>query len=103
LGDLGHRVQADVAAVRQLSRPIPFESAPGVEEDLPADFREANLEARALIVKANRLLPGANAEDASELKALLADREAALARRSVEDIRKILPEVEDLVFYLEEV
>jgi molecular chaperone DnaK len=86
-----------------LSRPIPFESAPGAEEDLPADFREANLEARGLIAKANRLLPGANAEDDSELKALLADLEAALARRSVEDIRKILPEVEDLVFYLEDV
>jgi hypothetical protein len=33
---------------------------------------------------------------------MLADLQSAIERRSVEDIRKISDEIEDLVFYLED-
>jgi molecular chaperone DnaK len=86
----------------ELSRTIDSESPSSAEDDLPDDFREANLTAKGLIAKANRLLPDANPEDASELKALLNDLESALARRSVKDVLKIVPEIEDVIFYLED-
>jgi molecular chaperone DnaK len=76
---------------------------PSAEDNLPPDLRDATRAARDLIAKANRLLPDANPEDASELKALLTDLDAALGRKSVEDIRRVFSEVEDLVFYLEDV
>ena len=75
---------------------------PSADDKLPPDLREATRAARVLVAKAERLLPDANPEDASELKAMLIDLDAALARRSVEDIRRVLAEVEDLLFYLED-
>ena len=71
--------------------------------DLPPDLREPTRAARELVAKANRLLPEANPEDASELKAMLTDLDAAIARRSIEEILRVSAEVEDLVFYLEDV
>jgi len=67
----------------------------------PPTLRQAIAEAEALISKAERLDVGA-AADASELEALLNDLRGAVSRRSEEDIRRILPELEDLVFYLED-
>jgi molecular chaperone DnaK len=78
------------------------DTSPAADDDLPADLREAIRQARVLVAKADRLLPGANPEDAEELKALIADLDAALGRGSVEDIRRVSAEVEDLVFYLED-
>ena len=77
--------------------------APDVEDDsLPFAQRAAFQTALAAIAKAERVLPEANAEDAAELQALLADLNAAIVRRSEDDVRKIAAEVEDLVFYLED-
>lgn len=72
------------------------------EADLSASLREAIGAADAMIAKAERLMAVANAEDAAELKAMLHDLRAACERRSETDIRRILTEVEDLVFYLED-
>ena len=47
-------------------------------------------------------MAGANPEDASELSAMLADLKSAVDRRSEAEIRGVMAEVEDLVFYLEE-
>jgi hypothetical protein len=58
--------------------------------------------ALALTAKANRILPEANAEDAHELRSMLADLQAAVGRNAERDIRAITREVEDLVFYLED-
>ena len=73
-----------------------------IEDDLTPGQRQAIQSAHDLIVKAERVLPTANAEDAAELKALLADLRAAVENREEEDITTIAAEVEDLVFYLED-
>ena len=76
---------------------------PGAAEEpgLAPELREAIRSAEDLIAKADRALPEANPEDASELRALLADLRSAVDRRSEADIRRVAAEVEDLVFYLE--
>ncbi len=84
-------------------RPLTIDVTPASpDDDLPPDLRDATRAARDLIAKANRLLPDANPEDASELEALLADLDAAIGRRSAEDIHGVSNEVEDLLFYLED-
>ncbi|HMB02963.1 MAG TPA: Hsp70 family protein [Isosphaeraceae bacterium] len=71
-------------------------------EALPPEVQQAVSAAKSLIARAERLQADANPEDAAELKAMLADLQSAVERRSVEDIRKISDELEDLVFYLED-
>jgi molecular chaperone DnaK len=78
------------------------EGTAAADEDLPAALREAIDSASALIAKADRVRVGANAEDAAELDAMIADLRAAIDRHSEDDLRKIAAEVEDLVFYLED-
>ncbi len=58
--------------------------------------------ANDLIAKAERVMVGANATDAAELGALLADLRVALANRAEDDLRRIMAEVEDVVFYLKD-
>ena len=72
------------------------------EGGLDADLREATEAALALVEKGERVMAGANPEDASELSAMLADLKSAVDRRSEAEIRGVMAEVEDLVFYLEE-
>ena len=50
-------------------------------------LRQAIESAEALVAKAKRILPDANAEDAEELRAMLADLQAAVERGSEDDIR----------------
>ena len=78
------------------------EPEPTTDDAMPADLREAIRKADELIAKADRLATGANSEDAGELKALLVDLDAAVDRQSVNDIRRVAAEVEDLLFYLED-
>ena len=72
------------------------------EETMAPSLRVAVETARKLIAKAEGLLPGANPEDASELRALLSDLRSAIDRRSEEDIQATSREIEDIVFYLED-
>jgi molecular chaperone DnaK len=72
-------------------------------EELPPVLRRVVQAAYDLIAKAERVKAGANPDDAAELGALLTDLRAAVERRSEEDIRRVSTEVEDLVFYLEDV
>ncbi|HEX5442757.1 MAG TPA: Hsp70 family protein [Pirellulales bacterium] len=67
-----------------------------------SELRDAIREADALIGKAGRVESGAHADDAAELQGLLADLRSAMARRSLDDIRRISAEVENVVFYLED-
>ena len=66
------------------------------------DLREAVESAQALVAKAKSLESDANPDDAEELRAMLADLQAAIDRGSENDIRSALREVEELVFYLED-
>ena len=73
-------------------------------EDGDADRSRAALGARSrrgAAAKAERVLPEANAEDADELRAMLADLSEPSNPARPSRIRSVLREVEDLVFYLE--
>jgi molecular chaperone DnaK len=91
---IGHTKPDDGGSVPSPSTPI---------GELPPTLRQAIESAKALAAKAERVLPDANAEDAEELRAMLADLSAAVDRRAEDEIRNITHEVEDLVFYLEDV
>ena len=65
-------------------------------------LRQAVESAQALVAKAKSLESDANPDDAEELRAMLADLQAAVDRGSENDIRAALREVEELVFYLED-
>jgi molecular chaperone DnaK len=80
---------------------VPFPSTPLGE--LTPTLRQAIESANALVAKAERILPDANAEDAEELRTMLTDLRAAIDRRAEDEIRNVTHEVEDLVFYLEDV
>jgi molecular chaperone DnaK len=72
------------------------------DQELAPALRQAIESAQALVAKAERVLTSANEEDATELRAMLADLRAAISRRDEVKIRASLREVEDLVFYLED-
>ena len=71
-------------------------------DDLAPSVRQAVESAQALAAKAEALVPDANSEDALELRAMLADLQAAVDRRAEDEIRAVSREVEELVFYLED-
>jgi molecular chaperone DnaK len=83
---------------------LPDEDHPsGTAPDaLPSSLREAIESAEALSSQANRVLTTANAQDAEELRTLLGDLDAAIARQDEPEVRSILHKVEDLVFYLQD-
>ncbi|CAN5508224.1 molecular chaperone DnaK [soil metagenome] len=56
--------------------------------------------AQARIARASQVESTASKEDAAELQALVKDLRAAIERRSTEDIRRVLVELDDLIFYL---
>jgi molecular chaperone DnaK len=70
--------------------------------DLPLPLREVIDGAEALLAKAKRILPAANAQDADELQSLTAELVAAVQKRDSDSIRFISRELEDLVFYLQD-
>ena len=78
----------------------PEAASPG--DGLAPALRQAIESAKALIAKAEAVLPSANAEDALELQGMLADLRNAIQIQSEEKIRAAMREVEDLVFYLED-
>jgi molecular chaperone DnaK len=87
----------------------PHGAISGSDHDLEPDddimtpsLRHAVETAQALVAKAKGLESDANAEDAEELRAMLADLQAAVERGSEDEIRVALREVEELVFYLED-
>ena len=84
---------------------------PGLEDDSEAStegpidpaLREVIESAEELAAKARSVMSNANAQDAEELKNMLADVDAAIARQDEPELRSILRKVEDLVFYLQDV
>jgi molecular chaperone DnaK len=84
--------------------PEPYEgsSRSAHVETMAASLRQTIESADALAAKADRLLLRANAEDAEELRGMLADLRASVELQSEDKIRNVLRELEDLVFYLED-
>ncbi|WP_406698196.1 Hsp70 family protein [Singulisphaera sp. Ch08] len=71
-------------------------------ERLSPTLRQAIESATTLILKAEKIVAGANPEDAADLLAMLVDLRTAIDNRSEKAIRTISDEVTDLVFYLED-
>ncbi len=74
--------------------------APGEDS---ATLRQAVESAKALHARAATLIAQASAENAAELRGLLLELESAVLNRQEAEIRSIQGELEDLVFYLEDV
>ena len=72
------------------------------DDFMTPSLRQAVVSAQDLVAKAKGLESDANAEDAEELRAMLADLQMAVERGSEDDIRVAMREVEELVFYLED-
>jgi molecular chaperone DnaK len=91
----------DVAALEaRAGAGSPLAAAEG--DNLPPGVVQVIQAAQALIAKAEHLVTGANPEDAADLRALLVDLHSALETRSEVTIQRIMAEVEDLIFYLED-
>ena len=93
---------ADSAAAQETFHDEPHAADAADDVVVDSALRDAIETAEALISKAGEAERTAHAEDAAELKGLLADLRSAVASRSESDIRRIAAEVEDLVFYLDE-
>jgi molecular chaperone DnaK len=85
------------------------EEESGGDQKLPEEIQEQVLDpelqkaidtAHARIARAAQVESTASKEDAAELQAFIKDLHAAIERRSVEDIRRVLIELDDLIFYL---
>ncbi len=72
-------------------------------DPVPQALREAIESAEDVTNQANRVLATANAQDALELRNLLAELDSAIVRQDEPEVRSILQKVEDLVFYLQDV
>lgn len=103
------RTRQRVDALERLDRL--FEPSPGEtpleiespeEETLDPALQDALVKAQAAIGQAARVESAAHPEDAAELKAMLADLKSAVERRLPDDIARIVAEVEDLLFYLDQ-
>ncbi|HUT90081.1 MAG TPA: Hsp70 family protein [Thermoguttaceae bacterium] len=72
------------------------------DADLPPELKKTIAKGRELIAKAEQIAPGANPEDAEEMLELAGKLQAAIAELRQAEIDQILPELEDLVFYLQD-
>ena len=72
------------------------------DADLPPELKKTIAKGRELIAKAEQIAPGANPEDAEEMLELAGKLQAAIAELRQAEIEEILPELEDLVFYLQD-
>ena len=71
--------------------------------DLSPELNETVAKCEELILKAERIAPGVNPEDAREMNDLAGKLRAAIAEQRWTEIEEIVPQLEDLVFYLEDV
>ena len=97
-------VTAAAARPKELtvSSPENGDAMPANRAEAPAALHDAIEAADALATQAKRVLLTANAQDAEELRAMLADLDAAISRHDEAEARTILRKVEDLVFYLQD-
>jgi molecular chaperone DnaK len=77
--------------------PAQLELAPG-----PGDGHRETVQARALLEKAERLLPKAPAEDRGEIERLMGNVRTNMAERKWEQLTRASNELADVLFYLED-
>jgi len=90
------------SAAEELVPELSVVRAPEGQTLLDPELRDAIDTARALIARSREAATGAAVEDAEELQALVTDLQRAIERQSIDDIRRIAAEVEDIVFYLQD-
>jgi len=99
---------ARLAAVFQPDGPLPADGGKHAQTgstahaDLPPELSEKVAKCEELILKAERLAPGVNPEDAREMRDLAGKLRTAIAEQRWAQIEEIVPQLEDLVFYLED-
>jgi molecular chaperone DnaK len=71
-------------------------------EELSPELQLAIGKANELIDRANALAADANELDGEEIRELLAQLQAAIVRRSLEDMSDVTAKLDDLVFYLQD-
>jgi molecular chaperone DnaK len=71
-----------------------------VPESSDSELQKAIEKANSQIAKSDQLQASASSEDAAEMKGLVEDLRAAIARQSLDDIRRVTGALEDLLFYL---
>jgi molecular chaperone DnaK len=96
--------QARLAAAFADADAVPQAVAPAAEpiDSLPPEMQEALGKAQELIDKARGLVDQANDLDADEIRELLTQLQAAIGRRSLDDISDVSAKLDDLVFYLQD-
>ncbi|MFH1268442.1 MAG: Hsp70 family protein [Planctomycetota bacterium] len=93
---------ARVAAAFESSTSAP--PAPrDADTDLSPELKQTIGSCEELISKAERIRPGVNPEDAAEMRELAGQLRTAILERSQAEMEELLPKLEDLVFYLEDV
>lgn len=76
------------------------ETPHGEPDNANSELQEAIETANELIAKSSQFGASAPKEDAAEMTGLIQDLRAALSRNSLDDIRRMTAELEDLIFYL---
>jgi molecular chaperone DnaK len=90
-----HRDEADEDEFAELDEDMQAEA-----ENLDPELRAAIDAATAQIAKANQVEASASKEDKAELQGFVRDLQTAIESRSLEQIRRVSVELEDLLFYL---
>ncbi len=81
---------------------LPVAADSAADEELPAPLRKAILHAEGLILKAEKAVDRAAAEDAAEIRRLIDRIRQAIAAHDAQAIEAAAAELEDLVFYLQD-
>jgi len=93
---------ARVAAAFESSTSAPLVPR-DADTDLSPELKQTIGSCEELISKAERIAPGVNPEDAAEMRELAGQLRTAILERSQAEMEELLPKLEDLVFYLEDV
>jgi molecular chaperone DnaK len=96
------RLQAAFAGAEAAADGQPQPSADEPDEDLPPKLKYAVGNANELLAEAERLMAGANEQDAEEMRELMDQLRAAIQARSPDDIQDASVKLDDLVFYLQD-
>jgi ElaB/YqjD/DUF883 family membrane-anchored ribosome-binding protein len=71
-------------------------------DGLPAEMAQLIDRCEQLIAKSEQLAEQSNPADASEMRQLVRQIREAIARHSQADMERFVPQLEDLVFYLQD-
>jgi len=78
-------------------------SRSAADAGLSSELKQTIAQCQELIVKAEQIAPRVNPEDAAEIRELVGRLRGAITDRCEAEIEDVLPKLEDLVFYLQDV